>query len=246
MQVDTLIQVLVSRRRVMTMRKATKVFCVLAGIAYLFHAEPRASSMPSPQAANSSQFEKLLTDRNIWGEDAFQLFASLDRWKNAGESSILVFTDRVVGGSKSEKPELGREKAAAMARTMNRPYLRLSPEFSTFYKAAVARKTPALQVESVRFMEDDSYRVQWKREGAEFLKKQLTMRAVVAAYGEPEKTTTEVVQALGDRRPAVLTISAYADGMVKFVQSDLSPDPNMVDRVVLDVPAAIALIQSSH
>jgi len=228
------------------MRKATKVFCMLAGIACLFYAEPRASSMPSPQAADSSPFDKMLTDRNIWGEDAFQAFASLDRWKDAGESSILVFTDKIVGGSKFEKPEQGRERAAAMARTMNRPHLRLSPEFATSYKAALSRKTPALQAESIRFMEDDSYRVQWKREGAEFLKKQLTMRAVVAAYGAPEKTTTEVVQALGDRRPAVLTISAYAGGMVKFVQSDLSPDPNMVDRVVLDVPAAVALIQASH
>jgi hypothetical protein len=246
MQVDTLVQVLIPRGRVMTMPKATKVFCVLAGIACLFHAEPRASSMPSPQAVDSSQFEKILTDRNIWGEDAFQAFASLDRWKVAGESSILVFTDKVVGGSKFEKPEQGRERAAAMARTMNRPHLRLSPEFATSYKAALARKTPSLQAESIRFMEDDSYRVQWKREGAEFLKKQLTMRAVVAAYGAPEKTATEVVQALGDRRPAVLTISAYAGGMVKFVQSDLSPDPNLVDRVVLDVPAAVALIQASH
>jgi len=200
--------------------------------------------MPGPQAANSSQFEKLLTDRNIWGEDAFRVFASLDRWK--GEPSILVFTDRVVGGSKFETPEQAREKAAAMARTMGRPFSKLTPEFATSYKEALARKAAALQVESVPFMEDDSYRLQWKREGAEFLKRQLTMRAVVATYGAPEKTTTEVVHARGDRRPAVLTISEYAGGMLKFVQSDLSPDPGMVDRVVLDVPAAAARILASR
>ena len=232
----------------MTMRKATKVLpvLVLAGIAGLFHTEPRASAMPGPEAANSSQLEKVLTDRNIWEEDAFQVFASLDRWRSEGESSILVFTDKVVGGSKFETPEQAREKAAAMARTMNRANVKLSLEFALSYKAALARKTPALQVESARFMEDDSYRLQWKREGAEFLKKQLTMRAVVAAYGAPEKTTTEVVQAIGDRRPAVLTISEYAGGRLKFVQSDLSPDPNVVDRVVLDVPAAAALVLASH
>lgn len=230
------------------MRKATKVFSVfvLAGIALLFRTEPQASAMPDPQAANSSQFEKFLTDRNIWGEDAFQVFASLDRWRGEGESSILIFTDKVVGGSKFETPEQAREKAAGMARTMNRAYSKLAPEFATSYKAALARKTPALQVESARFMEDDSYRLQWKREGAEFLKKQLTMRAVVAAYGAPEKTTTEVVHARGDRRPAVLTISEYAGGMLKFVQSDLSPDPSVVDRVVLDVPAAAARVLASH
>ncbi len=232
----------------MTMRKATKVLpvLVLAGIAGLFHTEPRASAMPGPEAANSSQLEKFLTDRNIWEEDAFQVFASLDRWRSEGESSILVFTDKVVGGSKFETPEQARAKAAAMARTMNRANVKLSLEFALSYKAALARKTPALQVESARFMEDDSYRLQWKREGAKFLKKQLTMRAVVAAYGAPEKTTTEVVQALGDRRPAVLTISEYAGGRLKFVQSDLSSDPNVVDRVVLDVPAAAALVLASH
>jgi hypothetical protein len=230
------------------MRKATKVFSVLllVGIAGLYHTEPRASAMPTPQAANSSQLQKFLTDRQIWGDDAFQVFASLDRWKGEGESSILVFTDKVVGGSKFETPEQAREKAAAMARTMNRANVKLSAEFASSYKAALARKTPALQAESIRFMEDDSYRLEWKREGAEFLKKQLTLRAVVAAYGTPEKTTTEVVQALGDRRPAVLTISEYAGGRIKFVQSDLSPDPNVIDRAIVDVPAAGALVLASH
>lgn len=228
------------------MSKAAKVSSsfVLVAIAVLLSVESRVSAMPGPQAANSSQFEKLLTDRNIWGEDAFRVFASLDRWK--GEPSILLFTDRVVGGSKFETPEQAREKAAAMARTMGRPFSKLTPEFATSYKEALARKAAALQVESVPFMEDDSYRLQWKREGAEFLKRQLTMRAVVAAYGAPEKTTTEVVHARGDRRPAVLTISEYAGGMLKFVQSDLSPDPGMVDRVVLDVPAAAARILASR
>jgi hypothetical protein len=190
--------------------------------------------------------EKFLTDRNIWEENAFRVFASLDRWRSEGESSILLFTDEVVGGSKFDTAEQAREKAAAMARTMNRASVKLSPKFALSYKTALARKTPALQVGSARFMEDDSYRLQWKREGAEFLKKQLTMRAVVAAYGAPEKTTTEAVHALGDRRPAVLTISEYAGGRLKFVQSDLSPDPNVIDRVVLDVPAAAALVLASH
>jgi hypothetical protein len=228
------------------MSKATKVrsSLVLVAIGVLLSVESLVSAMPGPQAASSSQFEKFLTDRNIWGEDAFRVFASLDHWK--GESSILLFTDRVVGGSKFETPEQAREKAAAMARMMNRPFPKLTPEFATSYKEALARKAPALQVESVPFMEDDSYRLQWKREGAEFLKRQLTMRAVVAAYGAPEKTTTEVVHARGDRRPAVLTISEYAGGLLKFVQSDLSPDPGMVDRVVLDVPAAAARILASR
>jgi hypothetical protein len=228
--------------------KASKVFFVLVliGFACLFHTEPRAFAMPGPQTANTGQLDRFLMDRNIWGEDAFQVFAFLDRWRAEDESAILIFTDRVVGGSKFEMPEQARVKAVGMARSINRANSKLTPAFATSYKTALARKTPALQVESARFMEDDSYRLQWKREGAEFLKKQLTMRSVVAAYGAPEKTTTEVVQARGDRRPAVLTISEYAGGTLKFVQSDLSPDPNIVDRVVLDVPAAAARVLAAH
>lgn len=144
------------------MRKATNVFFVfvLTGIACLFHIEPRVFAMPAPQTANSALLDRFLTDRNIWGEDAFQVFASLDRWRAAGESAILIFTDRVVGGSKFEAPEQAREKATGMARSINRANAKLTPNFANSYKAALARKTPALQVESARFIEDDSYRLQ--------------------------------------------------------------------------------------
>lgn len=227
------------------MRTATMVFSllVLVGIACLLPAESKESAMPqSPPANASAQLAKILTDRTIWGDDAFQAFASIDRWKSEGETSILVFTDKVVGATGFETPEQAKEKAARMALAMNRAHAGLSPEFATLYRAVLTKKVPALQVESARFLEDDSYRLQWKREGAEFFKRQLTFRAVVDAYGPPEKTTTEVVHSHGDRRPAVLTISEYADGKVKFVQSDVSPDPTKVDRVILDISAVAARV----
>ena len=230
------------------MPKATRVFSLLllAGIAGLLRTERVASAMPDPQTPSSPQLEKFLRDQNIWGPDTAQVFAYLDRWRSEGESSIQIFPDRVVGGTKFETPAQAKEKAERMALAMKRPGAKLAPLFATSYKAMLARKTPPLQVESARFIEDDSYRLQWKREGAEFLKKDLTLRAVTAAYGQPEKTTTEVVQARGDRRPAVLTISEYVGGRIKFVQSDLSPDPNLVDRVILDVPAVAARVLASH
>jgi hypothetical protein len=226
------------------MRKAALVLSlpVLVGIVCLLRAEPEASAMPDPQATESRSMEKFLTDRKIWGEDAFRVFAAIDRWRGEGETSILVFTDRVVGGTKFEAPEQAKERAARMALAMKRGQAKLSPEFANSYKTEMAKKTPALQVESARFLLDDSYRVQWKKDGAEFLKKELTIRAVTDAYGPPEKTSTEVVQARGDRRPAVLTISEYTGGKIKFVQSDLSPDPNLVDHVILDVAEVAKLV----
>ena len=230
------------------MPKSTRVFSLLlvAGIAGLLRMESVASAMSDPQVPGSAQLEKFLTDQNIWGADAAQVFAYLDRWRSEGESSIEIFSDRVVGETKFETPEQAKVRAERMALVMKHPGAKLSPLFASSYKAVLKKKIPPLQVQSARFMEDDSYRVEWKREGAEFLKKDLAMRAVTAAYGPPEKTTTEVVQARGDRRPAVLTISEYVGGKIKFVQSDLSPDPNLVDRVILDVPTVTALVLASH
>lgn len=230
------------------MCKSIRLFCLLLvlAIAALPHGEgDNASATPNPQT-NSPQLLKFLSDQNIWGPDAPQVFAYLDRWKSEGESSIQIFADRVVGGAKYETAAQAKEHADRMSQAMKRPAAKLSSELATSYKAALAKKTGAFQIESALYLEDDSFRLIGKREGAQFLKQGLTMSAVSAAYGPPEKTSTEVVQARGDRRPAVLTISEYEGGKIKFVQSDLSPDPNVVDRVVLDVSAAAAVALASH
>jgi hypothetical protein len=212
---------------------------ILGGIGFLVTTpgESGAPIMRDPQAVGQTpQLEKILKDRNIWGDDAIQMLASIDRWKDAGETSILVYADRVVGGTKWETAERAREMASRVSQAMQRPRAKLSPGFLTAYQGVLERRIPRGHVQSTRFMEDDSFRVQWSREGAVFLK-QLTLRAVTDAYGPPEKIVTEVVHARGERRPAVLTISEYAKGAVKFVQSDLAPDPSAVDRVILDVAA---------
>ena len=139
-------------------------------------------------------------------------------------------------------PEAAKQNVARMAAVMKRARARLQPHYARAYAEAMAKRLPGLQARSAQFDEDDSYRVVWQREGGEFLKKDLQMQAVLAAYGKPEKTTTEVVHARGDRRPAVLTLHHYAGGAIRFVQSDLSPTPGLVDRVILDVTAATALI----
>jgi hypothetical protein len=230
------------------MRKKVRglILVFFLGIACMAHWEGRVSAMADPQSANSPQLLKFLTDQNIWGPDAVEVFAYLDRWKSEGEATIEIFADRVVSGNKFETAAQGKERAARLSQAMKRPGARLAPELAAAFKAGLAKKTPPSEIESARFLEDDSYRLTWRREGAEFLKRDLTMRAVTSAYGAPEKTSTEVVQARGDRRPAVLTISEYDGGKIKFIQSDLSPDPSLIDRVILDVRAAAAVALASH
>ena len=192
--------------------------------------------------ADASKLEKILTDRRLWGDDALAVFASLDRWKNVGEISIILYPDKVAGGSKSDTSDKAKESVARMAAAMKGARPKLGPAYTAPYREALATKVPALKVNFARFLEDDSFRVVWQREGGEFLKRDLKMRAVFDAYGKPEKTTTEVVHSRGDRRPAVLTLHHYANDTIKFVESDLAPMPGLVDRAILDVPAASAHI----
>ncbi len=220
---------------------------VLRGILLLaLLACPELPTSPGGNGSAWGQAEvvltRILTDNKLWGEDAFAVFGTLDRWRRAGDTSVVIYTDRVASGTRSETPEPARQSLARMTAAMQAPRLALRPEFAARYSGAVAARVPALRAEVARFLEDDSFRVVWVRDGGEFLKRGLTVRAVVEAYGKPEKTTTEVVHSRGDRRPAVLTLHHYANDAIKFVESDLAPTPGLVDRVILDVGAAAARI----
>lgn len=196
----------------------------------------------SPAWAQPTLLERILTDPKLWGEDAFAVFGSLDRWQAGGETAIVVYPDRVVSGSKADTPDLARQRLGQMTAAMQRARPPLRPAFVTPYAAAVAAQAPGFQVEVQRLPEDESFRVVWLRPRGQFLRRGVTIRSVVDTYGEPEKTTTEVVHGRGDRRPAVLTLYHYANGATMFVESDLAPTSGVVDRVLLDVPAATAMI----
>lgn len=198
---------------------------------------------PTPAGAQPAPLlERILTDPKLWGEDAFAVFGSLDRWRAAGERAIEIYPDRVVSTTKTDTPDLARPRLGQMTAAMQRPRPALRSRFAAVYGAAVAARGSGFQAEIQRLAEDESFRVVWQRPGGQFLRPGVTTRSVMDVYGKAEKTTTEVVQGRGERRPAVLTLYHYANGAVIFVESDLAPTPGIVDRVVLDVPAATALI----
>jgi|SRR5271165_278941 len=196
------------------------------------------SDEPRPSETNS-MLQKILTSQRLWGQDAFAVFATLEAWKNAGETSIVMFPDRVLGGKKSDTPAGVEQSAAHLTAALKRAQPKLRSEYQAVYRQSMVR-TSGFKIATERFLEDDSFRVVLKREGGEFLKKGVTMRTIIDLYGKPENTTTEVVQSQGDRRPAVLTVHSYANGAIKFVQSDLSPTPDVVDQVVVDVTTSAA------
>ena len=206
--------------------------------------EPRVTPLNEPQssAPNASVLERILIDPRLWGEDGFAFFASLDRWSNAGETSVLIYPDRVVGGTRFDTLEDAQERAKQIAAAMQRPRAKLRPLFAAHYRLALAKKAQPLEIEATRFLEDDSFRVVWRRKDGQYLRKDLTFRVVLEAYGPPEKTTTEVVQSRGERRPAVLTMHHYASDAIDFVESDLSPTPGLLNRVIVDVRTVAAQI----
>jgi hypothetical protein len=205
--------------------------------------EPRMIPLNQPQASpNTSVLEGMLTDSHLWGEDGFALFASLDRWSNAGETSVLIYPDRVIGGTRFETLEDARQRASQIAAAIQRPGAKLRPQFAAHYRLALAKRPLPLEIEAARFLEDDSFRVIWQRKDAHYLQKDLTMHAILNSYGSPQKTTTEVVQSRGERRPAVLTIHHYANGAINFVESDCSPNPGLVDRAVVDAGPVVSQI----
>jgi hypothetical protein len=218
---------------------AASVVCVALGIAvgvplFLKTEHAMLSSAEGVQGSSSkNSMQNILTDRQLWGEDAFAVFANLQHWKDAGETSIQVFPDRVVGGRKQDTATIAQQTVARLSSAMRRAQPKLRAEYQAAYQPSLPRAM-AFKFQAEKFMEDDSFRVVLRREAGEFLKKGITIRTLMDRFGQPEKTTTEVIQTEGDRRPPVLTVYWYANGAVKFVQSDFSPTPGAVDRVVLD------------
>lgn len=215
---------------------------LLLGKESLAQEKPTGIGDRPASTANAALLEKILTDRELWEDDAFAVFGSLDRWKNAGVTSIIIYPEKVAAGTKSETLESAKQSLTRTVERMKPRQPRLRSKFDAVYHEAVATKAPNLKAEVIRFLEDDSFRVVWRREGGEFLKKGVKVSAVFDAYGKPQRTTTQVVHSRGDRRPAVLTLYHYANDAIRVVESDLGPTPGVVDRVVVNVAAAAAQI----
>ena len=182
--------------------------------------------------------QNVLTDRQLWGEDALAILANLQNWSDAGETSIQIFSDRVVSSSKYDSLPAAQQISARLSSFLKRPP-KLRAEYQGAYQASFARAA-AFRISGQKLLEDDAFHVVLQREGGDFLKPGIPIRSILDRFGQPEKQTSEVIQADGDRRPVVLTVYWYADGAVKFAQSDLSPAPNTVDRVIVDVTRVAA------
>jgi len=199
-----------------------------------------AVAQSPPESASAMQIQKILLDRELFGPDALALLATLQFWKGR-VSSLVLFPDYAMSGNRYDSAASAEETVAALSGAMKTAPPKLRAEYQTDYSATLSR-VAAFQIRVERVAEDDAFHLVVRREGGKFLKPGIEVRTIVARYGKPEHVSTEVVQARGDRRPAILTLNSYAGGAIQFVQSDLSPSVGTVDRVVVEVDAIAAQI----
>jgi hypothetical protein len=203
-----------------------------------------ARAQPGPSPAKPT-IDAILTDPTLWGKDFPLALASLQSWPEAGERSVLIFQNRIVGGTTPKTREEAEQKAKKVTEVMATKQFKPKPEFEAMFKDSAPSPDAVLKTEVLaRFQDDDSMRVTTTRPEAQFLAPNLTVATVQKQLGAPEKVEQQVIQTEGDRRPVILTLYRYADGAVTFAESDIAAVPGAVDRVLLDAPAVINAIQA--
>jgi hypothetical protein len=203
-----------------------------------------ASAQPSPSPVKRS-INSILTDRTLWGKDFPLALASLQSWPEAGERSVLIFQNRIVGGTTPKTRQEAEQKAKKVTEVMATKQFKPRPEFEAMFKESGPAPATALKTEVIsRFQDDDSVRVTATSPEAQFLAPNLTVATVQKELGPAEKVEQQVIQSEGDRRPVILTLHRYADGAVTFAESDIAAVPGTVDRVLLDAPAVMNAIQA--
>jgi len=185
--------------------------------------------------------QRVLTEGALWGPHCRAVLANIASWRDAGESTIAVFNDRVLGSTAFPDTARALPAVARLRDAMAKPKPPLRREFAALLDAA-AKGPPPFDATAVLVAEDRLVHVAWTGPQLRFLAERLTVAAVEARLGRPESVTRETVQTDRDYRPAVLIKRSYAAGAVVFVETDQAPRPGFVDRVLLDTKKAVAAI----
>jgi hypothetical protein len=210
---------------------------------WIWLALPLALGLATPaigQGKQASMIAKILTTPGLWGKDFPAALASLPAWKRAGDPSVAIFPDRIVGATPFKTTESAQSARTAMIQALNQRPPAAEP-FVELLKGQTERILQA-QSEILQFLDDDSYRVTVTWADAQFFPAGLTVKQVESLIGQPEAVTTQVIQSERDRRPVILTLHRYADGALIVAESDWAPKPGLVDRIILNVPTVSAVV----
>jgi hypothetical protein len=201
-----------------------------------------ASAVGDPPEEKANALAKIFSEPSLWGKDYRAGLASLPAWNRLGEKKVMVFADRVVGGSPQKTREEAQTQAEKFTETAKALRPKPNPRFEALFKARGGQPGPLKMEVIPSFPDDDSVHLATAGQALQFLPAQLALATVKERLGPPEKISTEVIQGKGDRRPIILTLHTYAGGAVVFAESDMAPRPGSVNRVILDVPTVTAAL----
>lgn len=203
-------------------------------------AAPAPASAPAP-AQPLSPAARALSDSALWGKDFNSVLAYLPAWSRAGEPTVVIFPNRIVGGTPHKGEAEARESASRVMSAMAAARPPVRPAFAALLLKA-REGGPAMRLEPMRFWDDESFRAVWAGSSLQFFSPDLKLSDVAERLGPPEKVEREVIEGDAERRPIILTVSEYFGGAVRFAESDWAPRPGFVDRVLLRVPAVEAVV----
>jgi len=184
---------------------------------------------PAPQ----QPLARILVEQPLWGRDYTALLAQLRALQDAGETSAYVFQDRAAGASAFPSDQAATERVARVRALAAKP-APLGPQFKAMQGAG---RAVTLRAGAARLIDGDGYHVVLDSPAAlELLPPGLTIAAVRARLGEPERVTELTIQNTGDRRPVILKLHTYAGGAIAYAESNMA-EPGVVERVVVNLAA---------
>jgi hypothetical protein len=189
----------------------------------------------------NAEIQRILLDATLWGRALPSLLVELSALRNSGETTAYVFADRAAGALATRardaalaRLQRGREAAARPAA--------LQPPFATMQQQVTQRAVAPLRLEVAKIIDGDGYHVVLTGGAAvELLAPGLTISAVRARLGPPERVTQLTIHAEGESKPIFLTLYHYAGGAIAFAESDMA-EADMVERVVLNLPAVVPAV----
>jgi hypothetical protein len=182
--------------------------------------------------------QRILADQELWGDDYPAVLTRLRALQDGGERTVYIFADRAAGATAAKTQADVQPRATRVAAQIARPAALQAPFAPLQQRAASANA--AVRAEAVRLRDGDGYHLALTRaSGLQLLRPGLTIEAVRAKLGAPERVTQQTIQNEGERKPVILTLHQYAGGAIAFAESNMA-DPGVVERVVLDLNAAVA------
>jgi hypothetical protein len=178
--------------------------------------------------------QRILSDETLWGNDYPSVLTRLRALRDSGERSVYIFADRAAGASASRTQADVQARATRLTTLMARPATLQAP-YAQLQQRAAAPAAATLRAEALRLRDGDGYHLAITRAaGLQLLAPELTIAAVRARLGPPEKVTEQAIQNEGERKPVILTLHQYAGGAIAFAESNMA-EPGVVERVVLDL-----------